>query len=57
LRPLAVVVVAGVVVAVVQAVQQRQWAVAAVLCAVAVLKRHPSAAWRIAVLGGATDRV
>jgi STE24 endopeptidase len=92
-------------------VQQRQWAVAAVLCAAAVgavvcplldaavsrrseyaadryaaevglgpqlaatlqvldggqrprprlvgrlLKRHPSAAWRIAVLGGATDRV
>jgi STE24 endopeptidase len=36
LRLLAVVVLAGVVVAVVQAVQQRQWAVAAVLSAVAV---------------------
>lgn len=35
-RLLAVVVVAGVVIAVVQAVQQRQWAVAAVLTAVAV---------------------
>jgi ABC-type Co2+ transport system permease subunit len=36
LRLLAVVVLAGVVVAVVQAVQQRQWAVAALLSAVAV---------------------
>jgi Zn-dependent protease with chaperone function len=36
LRLLAVVVVTGVVIAVVQAVQQRQWAVAAVLSAVAV---------------------
>jgi STE24 endopeptidase len=111
LRLLAVVVLAGVVVAVVQAVQQRQWAVAAVLSAVAVcavvcplldaavsrrseyaadryaagvglgpqlaaalqvldggqrrrprlvarlLSRHPSVARRIAVLGGAPDRV
>lgn len=36
LRPLAVVVLAGVVIAVVQAVQQRQWAIAVVLTTVAV---------------------
>jgi STE24 endopeptidase len=111
LRLLAPVVLAGVVVAVVQAVQQRQWAVAVVLSSVAVcavvcpladaavsrrseyaadryaagaglglqlavalqvldggqrrrpgvvarlLSRHPSVARRIAVLGGAADRV
>ena len=111
LRLLAVVVLAGVVVAVVQAVQQDQWAVAAVLSAAAVcavvcplldaavsrrseyaadryaagvglgpqlaaalqvldggqrrrprlvarlLSRHPSVARRIAVLGGAPDRI
>jgi Zn-dependent protease with chaperone function len=111
LRLLAVVVLAGVVVAVVQAVQQPQWAVVAVLSAIAVsavvcplvdaavsrrseyaadryaagvglgpqlaaalqvldegqrrrprlmarlLGRHPSVARRIAVLGGAPDRV